>query len=996
MRLRSTSILPTMLVLALGLTGTLFGQGGADTSKGSLSVEVQDSSGAIVQNANVTLSGSMGSRVSKSDSRGVSIFYNLVPGIYSVRVEVPGFRAAEIKNAAVSANERTPLRVVMEPGAVAETVQVTESAATVDTTSTTTGSTLTSDIIQNIPVARNVAGLFALAPGAAPGGGTDNNSTPNQSYNPSISGASGLENQYIIDGVNATDQGYGAFGVWSNVYGSMGSGVNFDFIKEVQVKTGGFEAQYGQAMGGILNIVTNSGGNELHGSVYAYLGPNGLEASYKQPNVLRTSSPLTELLGRSSYDFGFNLGGPLVKNKLFWYGGFNPKYASLDRQGPPNFGARALGVQDWKSRNYNWVGKLNYDITQNHRIEGTAFGDPSRDPSGAHRDLIRDTIENVSSADYGTRNWAVKYSGVLTSTTLLAGSFAWNHSYFTETPANNLYSVRDYSKPKANSAYTNAGGLGFLENNDSNNKQLNVMLTKNVNVLGGHTFDLGYSYNSIDYAAIRFYSGPNFGVVAGKGISPGDVGKPTYGGFFYQYPNRSVGGVVYPVAYRLIRGNFSDPSVGTAGTYHDSFLQDAWQLNRYITIKAGLRWEQQEMHGNTTRYVLGGNWAPRIGFVIDPTGHRKTKLFGNWGRFFEKVPQDPAVRAMSTESGYLNQYFTGLPPSASTLIAASAASPTGTEPTIIYGGTKAMYQEEIVAGVEHELPGGVVISARFIHRDVKRIVEDISGITVEQALAGSGQQYVIANPSAALDIFHNAVTCTSGPNCDTDSGYTLDSGQLGADGKPDGFPDARRLYKAFEFTAEKRFGNNWSLYGNYRVAKLFGNYEGLFRNDNGQSDPNITSLFDFAYSPALADQFKVGVLPTDRRHIANIYGNYMFGKRFNVGLGWNVLSGAPISKLLAHPAYGNAGEIPSGGRGAFGRTPTQNYWNARAEYSLPIKSDTHVLKFAIDTFNLFNRKSITNVDQNFELSGAIPNSDFLKPLTYARPFYARLSIRFQF
>jgi hypothetical protein len=323
-------------------------------------------------------------------------------------------------------------------------------------------------------------------------------------------------------------------------------------------------------------------------------------------------------------------------------------------------------------------------------------------------------------------------------------------------------------------------------------------------------------------------------------------------------------------------------------------------------------------------------------------------------------------------------------------------SPSGTEPTIIAGGTKAMYQEEIVAGVEHELPGGIVISGRFIHRDVKRIVEDISGITVEQALAGSGQQYVISNPSAALDIFHNAVTCTSGPNCDTESGYTLDSGQLGADGKPDGFPDARRLYKAFEFTAEKRFGNNWSLFGNYRLAKLFGNYEGLFRNDNGQSDPNITSLFDFAASPALADQFKVGVLPTDRRHIANIYGNYMFGKKLNIGLGWNILSGAPLSKLLAHPAYGNAGEIPSGGRGAFGRSPVQNYWNARAEYSLPIKSDTHVLKLAIDTFNLFNRKTVSNVDQNFELSGGLPNGDFLKPLAYARPFYARFSIRFQF
>jgi len=306
-----------------------------------------------------------------------------------------------------------------------------------------------------------------------------------------------------------------------------------------------------------------------------------------------------------------------------------------------------------------------------------------------------------------------------------------------------------------------------------------------------------------------------------------------------------------------------------------------------------------------------------------------------------------------------------------------------------------MYQEEITAGAEHEFGGGVVVSARFIHRSIKRIIEDISGITVEQALAGSGQQYVISNPNLGLDIFHNAKTCVSGPNCDPDAGYTLDSGQLGADGQPDGFPDPRRVYKALELTAEKRFANNWSVYANYRLSKLFGNYEGLFRNDNGQSDPNISSLFDFAYSPALADQFKVGPLNNDRTHIANVYGNYLFRNRLNVGLGWSILSGTPLNKLLAHPAYGNAGEIPVGGRGAFGRSPTQNYWNMRAEYRMPLANERS-LKFAIDMFNLFNRRSVTSIDQNFELDGGVPNGDFFKPNAYARPFYARFSIRFDF
>jgi hypothetical protein len=211
------------LVLSLSLGSVLYGQGTAHSSKGSLTVEVTDSSGAIVQNADFTLLGAAGERKTKTDGRGVGVFYNLAPGVYGARVTFQGFRTAEVRNTVVKASKRTPVKVSMEPGAVTETVQVSENATSADTSSASTNSTLSNDVIQRIPVARNVAGLFALAPGAAPGGGTDTTNTPNQAYNPSISGSSGLENQYIIDGVNATDQGFDAFGVWSTQYGSLGA-----------------------------------------------------------------------------------------------------------------------------------------------------------------------------------------------------------------------------------------------------------------------------------------------------------------------------------------------------------------------------------------------------------------------------------------------------------------------------------------------------------------------------------------------------------------------------------------------------------------------------------------------------------------------------------------------------------------------------------------------------------------------------------------------------
>lgn len=983
------------LLLGLSFSGALYGQVG-DPSKGSLSVEVRDSSGAVVPRASVTLSGPTGDSKADTGDGGQAVFFGLVPGRYRVRVERSGFRTAEVPDLVVNANQRTPIAVDLEVGAVTETVTVSSAMVTIDTTTTTTGAILTQSDYSNVPIGRNVSSLFYLAPGAAPAGDTL------LQGNPSVSGATGLENQYIIDGVNATDPGYGAFGVFSINYGSLGTGVNTDFVKEVQVKTGGFEAQYGAAMGGIVNIITDSGGNELHGSAYVYSAPDFAEGEYKQPNEFpRVGAPQTETTGRSGWDFGVNIGGPIMKNKFFWYGSFNPSFTNRVRRGPVNYATRALGGQDWKTRSYNWVGKLNYNLTDAHRLEGTAFGDPSRWPMAVHRDLVRDDLDNKTSAVFGTRNWAVKYAGTFSNATLLETSFSWNHSYFEETPEKNIFSYRDYGKPKPTGSYTNAGGAGNIGNSEGDSKQFAWMVTRNVELLGSHQFGLGYAYNDVGYDAERYYTGAVWPLPAAPGIAAEDVGKPVYGGFFYFYPTRTIGGVTYQNVYRMIRGNFGSPLFATETTYHNAFIQDAWKVNRFVTVKAGLRWEQQHIVGMVNDYTFAANWAPRVGFIIDPTGRRKTKLFGSWGRFFEKIPQDIATRSMSAESSYYLAYMTSLPPTASNIVPGSSFSPYAVDATIWAGGTKSMYQDELVAGLEQELPGGMLFTARFLHRSVKRILEDVAGITVEQALAGAGQQFVLGNPSAKQDIFTNAKPCADAVGaCDPDypyySGYTEDSGMYGSDGIPDGFPDPRRVYKALELTLDKRFSNNWSLGFNYRLAKLFGNYEGLFRNDNGQSDPNITSQFDFAYSPMIGDQFAVGVLPTDRRHVVNLYGNYVFSNNLNVGFTWQAMSGRPLSKFLSHPAYGNAGEIPVGGRGAFGRTPFENYWDVKLDYRLPIQTDRYRIKVAADIFNLFNRKTTTNIDENYELSGGVLNEDFGKPLQYHRPLYARFSLRMEF
>jgi hypothetical protein len=347
------------------------------------------------------------------------------------------------------------------------------------------------------------------------------------------------------------------------------------------------------------------------------------------------------------------------------------------------------------------------------------------------------------------------------------------------------------------------------------------------------------------------------------------------------------------------------------------------------------------------------------------------------------------------------------------------------------------YQDEFVAGFERELPHGVVFSARYLDRRLKRIVEDTAAVSPEGYIAGIPQQYLIANVSKTTDIFHNlkptiyasgatAPCGAAAPSLDPiqDSlGNTVSAtqavcfnpdpraltatgefgGDLGPDGIPDGFVNPVRNYQAVEFEVNKAFSKGWMMRTNYRIAKLNGNYEGAFRNDNQQTDPSVSSLFDFTAGNfnMLGDQFAIGPLNTDRRHVVNGFFSYTFSKAHLTGLtlgtGIRVEAGTPISVLADHPAYLNSGEIPIGGRGSLGRTPVTGQVDLHAEYGFKVTERAR-LKLASDIFNLANSKRITLVDQNRDLSvnTAGSNPDFQTPLTWQRPFYARFSLRLEF
>jgi hypothetical protein len=1132
------------------------------SARGNLSGIVYDSSKAVVPGAKVIIIGPIGSLSQDTGDQGSFLFQTLIPGFYSIRVEKAGFKAAGIKATEVLINKTTSIEVVLETGQVSETVEVNAATITVDTSSSSINAEFADTFYQNIPIQRGVASLFYLSPGAVDGQRTGSN-------NPSISGSSGLENSYVADGVSINDPAFGGMGVWARSYGALGSGINLSFVKEVQVKTGGFEPQYGHASGGIVQIVTKSGGTKTFGEISAYVKSFGMQATPANADDFQLATQFGRWLGNAAYEGDVELGGyvPLgrLRNHLFYFGNFNPSFGF--QRVAPAASSELFNIYnghvDRNTTSYDYAGKLTYKINDRHTVESSVFGDPSH-TNDVPWATLNATDKTVNSKwDYGTRNWAVRYDGALTSSWLVDAAFTWSWNHFTETPSADVTQIVDQTQTFGSPGQVgqfNAQGFGFLEPYDSNTRGISFDTSKTYRFGGQHTFSIGYTWQFPVYNDVIQESGGKFALPStnASGGDPGYAtstnpvvaGQPTDASLFLLplvnpdgtnvvphsdgcslCPYMAVPGYANPVQVVLQqeRGRFDGGVTRSSGKYHSVYVNDSWAMGKYVTLNLGLRWEQQRLIGNLAEKLFNDMWSPRIGFIVDPKGDRKNKIYANYGRYAFVLPLDAAVRELSAEDDILTAHWApastttgcpaGTPAGAPCVLTNSDGTPNygalftpdaahllntasgGIASGVVVGvsgitpfqpGVRMEYTDEFVVGAQHEFRGGIVASARYIDRRLKRVIEDEGGISVEQfnALAnnGGGLNYFIGNPSAKSDIFVNPneqtfggvdetqVPCAAAggsmtgafdcalqtaiaspsaansaaleafgfpsscidsantptkyvaPNVANTFGTVLGSacfpalngglnsdpaslfgGEFQSDGKPDTYKDPKREYQAVEFEVNKGFSHNWALVANWRIARLRGNYEGAFRNDNNQADPGISALFDLTEGAfgLLGQQQGIGPLNTDRRHVVNVYSTYVLDhsrlKGMVFGGGLRLQSGVPLTTLVAQQAYQNPGEVPLFGRGDLGRAPVIGTVDAHIEYPWKL-GERCTLKLGFDAFNIGNTKRSTLINQNDDQGFGVPNSDFQKPfgvtgLTgyfFQQPFSSRFSVRFVF
>jgi hypothetical protein len=331
----------------------------AQETTGGLQGTVKDATGAVVGGAHVVVKGTTlaGDKALDTEPSGYYRFANLPPGVYSITVSATGFKTTKREGLTLEVGHLPSVDVTLDVGTSSEVVEVTGQAPLVDVTTTHNQTNVTSDVIQDVPHGYSFQSVIQFAPGArneplaggqvgpnaAMGTGTGGQSagsgTNGQAFGFSIGGGADSENAYLVEGQETAD----AIGGFSH------TNVPFAFIQEMQVKSSGIEAEYGGALGGVVNVVMQKGSNRFHGSVFSQFESGGWDGSpddYPRydPTFVAPSPSSVSVLPDPGYQVyqpkkdkltdifpGFSIGGPIIKDKLWFFASFNPELRNRER-----------------------------------------------------------------------------------------------------------------------------------------------------------------------------------------------------------------------------------------------------------------------------------------------------------------------------------------------------------------------------------------------------------------------------------------------------------------------------------------------------------------------------------------------------------------------------------------------------------------------------------------------------------------------------------------
>jgi hypothetical protein len=934
--------------LVIGLL-SLAGVASAQTT-GKIEGRITDSSGASLPAVTVEAvsPSQQGVRTSTSARDGSYRLPALPPGNYAVRATLPGFRPAE-KSALVSLDATATVDLTLDPAAE-ESVLVSGNAAAIDVTSTTTGTNYTSQVIAHLPVGRNYADVVKLNPGVI----VDRGATQGRSLALSVYGSTSAENQWVIDGVNTTNV----------MKGIQGKAINAEFIQEVEVKSGGYQAEYGRALGGVINVVTKSGGNEFHGEAFVYYDSGALQAS--RVFVEGEDSPLSgmRLADYRRADFGVDFGGFLVRNRLWFFGAYDrvefpahvSRYVSSDLV-PATMRFPLRGTDNLYS------GKLTWNVAAGTSLVGTAFADPTTNSGAGRADPRQGSnifdVFDITNPDPGT--WETSRSigatdfGIHGSQVLgvrgLVGLRAARHQDRYELVTSGAGSaVRVIDKTCEGGSRDSAceippepnfvtGGIGFIWGPSSRSASHRDQVRADLNLyLKSHELKLGADYQRSRTTATTVYSG-------GQQVTRFN----NYGEVYYEHD-------FFPRSREDLTpvDRFNDSGSREVGAY----LQDSWKLAPGLTIDAGLRWDRERIQNyqNVSVIRFDNEWQPRLGVVWDPTRSGKMKLYVFGGRFYYSLPTEIGSLSFGrfTDATTFNFDPVGVTPDRNVYKHETSFVNVFTAGNQVDPALGGVYLDEYTVGVERQFGATLSVGLKATYRSLRHAVEDrcdLDWVGLENegsqcaitVTGGSGQyssgQFYYCT---GLDDFSN---CIEDPQK-----YVPLFGTAPV-------PRARRVYRGIELLARKDLSDRAWLQASYVFSSLRGNYDGAVNEGfGGQTDPGINA--DFDYAQLFHNNY--GRLFLDRPHQLRLDGFYVTPFGLSVGLESWLRSGAPLSKKgFFNWLYATGIHLVP--RGSVGRLPME--WDANLTVEYPIRFGPLTVTLQGFLYNVFNNQIPTFRDQ---------------------------------
>jgi len=590
----------------------------ATTTTGRLIGTVADNQEVALPGVTVTVSSDAligGAQVAISGVDGQFAFNLLPPGTYHVRTDLAGFAPVEV-DLKVNLDRTTTVHIPMVMTEFADEIEVVAEAPVVDTSQVDTGQVFDQDYLQNAAIGSSGRDYLSVIMQAA--GSTDSQ----DSGNASVYGSLGSENAYLIDGLNTTDP----------VTATFGTNFNFDAIQEVNFLTGGFEAEYGQATGGIVNLVTKSGGNDFSGT---------LDLRYRDNNFLESGEHFDADRTETEYqNYSATLGGPVIQDKLWFF--VSGEYV-LSKSTPAY---SVLGFQP-NTRQYegmNYIGKLTWQVSNSNRATFKISGDPA-------------TIDNAEAAWYthpeadrvqeqGGDIYQAELNSVLSDAVLLTAQIGANRQELSSAPMSG-----DIDRPGYIDVWTGAYYNNYPNYQDSDRDRDEARLHLSYfldDLLGSHEFKAGVEYNNTQFRSQNFSPGGRW-FRSGSFYGPEDAGwdpacetDPNACTTFWVDSNHDgindadMDGDGY-IDYDMIVDTPEDTQRDwreSEGDFLVYFLQDAWRPASSLTVKPGIRFDAVEFTNPSGETVADfGRWQPRIGAAWDIFKTGKTVARGSWGRF---------------------------------------------------------------------------------------------------------------------------------------------------------------------------------------------------------------------------------------------------------------------------------------------------------------------------------------------------------------------------